>query len=98
VIVIKQQHGEIAVRWHFWHRDCGTLGRIHQTYLVDRVLVHPDDRLPVQRRDIAEADHAVYAASHLRCIVERSIRFSSAVSLLGHLARLDNLFHFLLSF
>ena len=98
VIVIEQQHGEIAARGHLRHRDGGALGRVHHGHRVERVLIHPDDRLPVQGRDIAEAEHAVHAACQLRGVVERSVRLSSAVGLLGHLACLDDLIQSLLSF
>mgnify|MGYP000715175596 CR=1 FL=1 len=53
MIVIKQQHGEIAARRHFRHRDGGTLGRIHQGHRVERVL-RVSLRVAQQRREVLQ--------------------------------------------
>jgi hypothetical protein len=66
VIVVNLHDGEISTRGHFRERDGRTFGRIRHSARVERVLIHTDHCLLVERSDSAEVEEAIHAAGQLK--------------------------------
>ena len=80
VVVIHEINRCVAIVRKFRDGDGGAFGRIDNAHRVERVPVHPDDILLIQRRGVAEMEEAIQAARHLDDIAKLPIGLGPDIS------------------